>query len=224
MPALGAAFQVSAAAPSATARAFIRSLDSAAHNVEPFEHWLLDAVLTESDIDDILSLPQAAPAGAVFDGTRECNNQLRWYFSPDHQARHPVCARIAQAFADPQVMQSIEQATGANLANTRARIEYCQDIDGFWLGPHTDISVKRFTMMVYLSDDPLLADAGTSLYDGSPEHRHVSDVPYGRNLGAIFIPGTDTWHGFEKRPIRGVRKSLIVNYVGPEWRAVNELS
>ena len=79
-------------------------------------------------------------------------------------------------------------------------------------------------MMVYLSDDPLLADAGTSLYDGSPEHRHVSDVPYGRNLGAIFIPGTDTWHGFEKRPIRGVRKSLIVNYVGPEWRAVNELS
>ena len=35
----------------------------------------------------------------------------------------------------------------------------------------------------------------------------------------VFIPGSNTYHGFEKRPIKGVRTSLIINYVTNEWRA-----
>ncbi len=42
--------------------------------------------------------------------------------------------------------------------------------------------------------------------------------------GYYYIPGTDTWHGFTKRPIAGVRKSIIINYVSPEWRDTYELA
>ena len=38
------------------------------------------------------------------------------------------------------------------------------------------------------------------------------------------MPASDTWHGFHKRPIAGVRRSLIVNYVKPEWRSRHELA
>jgi hypothetical protein len=35
----------------------------------------------------------------------------------------------------------------------------------------------------------------------------------------VFVPSSDTFHGFEPRNIEGVRKSLIINYVTDEWRA-----
>ena len=54
--------------------------------------------------------------------------------------------------------------------------------------------------------------------------RWAGTTPYDKNLGLIFIPGPNTWHGFRRRPIRGVRKSIIVNYVGPEWRDSWELA
>jgi hypothetical protein len=78
-------------------------------------------------------------------------------------------------------------------------------------------------MLIYLSADPRLHDAGTDIYDDSPEHRRVASVPYRRNAGLIFIPGERSWHGFTPRPIQGVRQSLIVNYVARDWRAVEEL-
>jgi hypothetical protein len=40
----------------------------------------------------------------------------------------------------------------------------------------------------------------------------------------IFVPSKGTWHGFERRPIQGVRRSLIVNYVTNEWRAREQLA
>lgn len=43
------------------------------------------------------------------------------------------------------------------------------------------------------------------------------------NSGLLFVPGKDTWHGFEKRPIHGLRRTLIVNYVDDSWKARHEL-
>ena len=40
----------------------------------------------------------------------------------------------------------------------------------------------------------------------------------------IFVPSNNTWHGFEKRPIHGVRRSIIVNYVTDAWRAREQLA
>jgi trehalose utilization protein len=77
-------------------------------------------------------------------------------------------------------------------------------------------------MLVYLSAEPGCEAWGTDLLDG-PETL-VATMPYRRNSGFIFIPGADTWHGFHARPIEGVRRSLIVNYVKPEWRSRHELA
>ena len=99
-----------------------------------------------------------------------------------------------------------------------------QCVDGFWLEPHVDIPVKLFTMLVYLSGEPELQDAGTDIYDATPQHNRVGTASYERNKGLIFIPGKDTWHGFSPRPIGGVRKSIIINYVASSWRDTFELA
>jgi hypothetical protein len=49
-------------------------------------------------------------------------------------------------------------------------------------------------------------------------------APGTENRGLVFVPGEATWHGFAKRPIFGVRRLLIVNYVKPEWRSRHELA
>jgi hypothetical protein len=206
-----------------TIETFGACLDAAERHDTPWRHWLLTDALPDDVIDRVLALPYAAPEAGTFDGRRESNNSTRVFFGKEEQDRHPVCAELAALFHDEGTIAAIEKTCGVDLSKGQPRIEYTQDIDGFWLEPHTDIRVKLFTMLIYLSDDPALADAGTDIYDVTGKV-HLGASPYGRNLGLIFLPGDDTWHGFEKRPIRGVRKSLIVNYVSPEWRAVEELA
>ena len=116
----------------------------------------------------------------------------------------------------------IEKVFDTDLKGTYLRVEFAQDIDGFWLEPHTDLGVKVFTMLLYLSKDPSHTDLGTDIYDG--EKRHVGRSPFTPNAAMVFIPGSNTYHGFEKRPIKGVRTSLIINYVTNEWRAREQLS
>lgn len=202
---------------------FLDSLRDSDHRSTPYDHWLLTRSLPEEAVEQVVALPFAPPVTLPFDGRRESGNSTRVFFNPAQQARFPICAALAEAFADPSVLSVLELATGAPVGEGRLRIEYCQDVDGFWLEPHLDIKVKLFTLLIYLSADPRLFDAGTDIYDDSAEHRRVATVPYRRNAGLIFIPGQRSWHGFTPRPIHGVRKSLIVNYVARDWRAVEEL-
>lgn len=207
-----------------TSGTFLTALGGAEHRREPFDYWLLEDILPETVCDAIAELPFPPPQHAIFDGRREANNSARVYFTPENQQQFPACREVADAFRHPRVTGAIERTTGADLRTGRLRIEYCQDIDGFWLEPHVDIPAKLFTMLIYLTDAPELHDAGTDIYDDSREHRLVTSAPYEWNAGLIFIPGRKTWHGFRKRPIHGVRKSIIINYVAPEWRAVEELA
>ncbi|HRD76677.1 MAG TPA: 2OG-Fe(II) oxygenase [Hyphomicrobiaceae bacterium] len=210
--------------PNATARAFLAALAAAEHVTRPYDYWLFENALPGDICDGIASLPYAPPAAPIHSGRRESNNSTRVYFSPEVQAEHRVCREVADAFRHPMVVRAIEARTRCRAGDGHLRIEYCQDVDGFWLEPHVDIPVKLFTMLIYLSRDPALADAGTDVYDASDKHTLVDSAPYRWNSGMIFIPGKDTWHGFTPRPIRGVRKSIIVNYVSSEWRAKHELA
>lgn len=212
------------APPSAAGQHFLGCLDRCKAVTSPYNYWLLDDAFPMRVIDGIAGLPFAPPGGAVFNGRRETNNSTRVYFNPENQAKFPVCREVVDVFQSPVVQKRLTQVTGRDLSAGALRIEYCQDVDGFWLEPHLDISVKLFTMLVYLSGEPELYDAGTDVYDASPEHKLVATAPYEKNKGLIFIPGTDTWHGFTKRPIKGVRKSIIVNWVTPDWRDRWELA
>ena len=211
-------------APNAVGRHFLDCLAGSGRQTSPFRYWLLDQALPPASVDAIAALPFAPPEKLRFDGRRETNNSTRVYFTPENQDRFAVCRELADAFKHPLVTRAIERETGTDLAQGQLRIEYCQDIDGFWLEPHVDISVKLFTMLVYLSGEPELRDCGTDIYGSGPDHPRVATAPYEKNKGLIFIPGTDTWHGFSPRRIPGVRKSIIINYVGPTWRDAFELA
>ena len=204
--------------------AILASFSAATHVRSPYDYWLLGDVMPDAACEAIAALPFPAPAAPVFDGRRESNNSTRVYFSPENQRRFAVCRDLAAAFDDREVRASIERMTGRTLSNGRLRIEYCQDRDGFWLEPHVDIPVKLFTMLVYLNREPELLDAGTDIFGPPPKHERVATAPCAWNRGLVFIPGKDTWHGFAPRPIRGLRKSIIINFVAPEWRAVEELA
>jgi hypothetical protein len=206
------------------AQSFLGCLAKANHVTKPFDYWLLEDALPPEDVEAILDLPVAAPTDALFSGRRETNNAQRLFFGAEAQKKFAVCRRVADGFKDQRVIDRIEKTTGAKLAGTRLRIEYCQDGPGFWLEPHTDIAVKKFTMLIYLSDDPGLRLAGTDIHEGPPDFKYVTSAPYGKNLGVIFIPAGNTWHGVGHNPISGLRKSIIVNYVAPEWRDTFELA
>lgn len=206
------------------AESFLDCLARARHMTKPFDYWLLERALPEKDVDEIAALPLPAPAAPVFNGRRETNNSQRIFFTKENQQRYPVCGRVARGFDAPAVRTAIERETGTSLADASLRIEYCQDGPGFWLEPHTDIFVKKFTMLVYLLDDPDLLTAGTDIHEGPPDFKYVGSAPYGRNLGVIFIPAPDTWHGVGHHPIKKLRKSIIINFVGPSWRDKWELA
>ena len=117
----------------------------------------------------------------------------------------------------------IEKVFGTNLTGTYLRIEFAQDIDGFWLEPHTDLGVKVFTMLLYLSKGPRSRRS---------RHRHLRRQQEAASAARLSSPmrpwcscrRTIPIHGFEKRPIKGVRTSLIINYVTNEWRAREQLA
>lgn len=214
----GAAATGAAEIAAAFRSAFVR----AATVERPFRHWLLRDALPAATIAAINELPIAAPQISETLGKRETNNATRSYFSVENRARYPVCRDVAAAFQGRETVRALEIICGANLGGGFLRIEYCQDGDGFWLEPHTDIGAKLFTLLIYLSDGPDAAEWGTDLYDS--ERQWAGRAPFGAGRGLIFVPGSDTWHGFARRPIQGIRRSIIVNYVKDEWRARHELS
>jgi hypothetical protein len=198
------------------------SVGAADRHGEPYPYWLLQNVFPGAVYDDLKDMPFVAPDLGGISGTREAHNADRVYFAGDNLETFDSARATAEAFQDSGVVAYLMKTFDAPLAGTFVRIEYAQDIDGFWLKPHTDIGVKMFTMLIYMSDDPRHTDLGTDIY--ADETTHVGRSPFAPNSAMIFVPSKHTWHGFERRPIEGVRRSIIVNYVTNEWRAREQLA
>ena len=201
--------------------AFLSSLRYSTRSDSPYPHWLLQHCLPQEAVTAVIGLPIAPAHIEDTQGRRETHNDSRIHFGEQFRSRYDVMETLARTFQSKEVVDALEAATDADLGGTSLRIEYCQDTDGFWLEPHTDIGVKKFTMLIYLNREPQGVEWGTDIY--ADHDTHVGRAPAGFNKGLIFVPSDKTWHGFEKRPMNGVRKSLIINYVGPEWRNRHEL-
>jgi hypothetical protein len=208
--------------PDAIAASLISSFKAAEYGAQPFRHWLPKAMLPQDVLQAIDALPVEPPRIADTFGKRETHNSTRTFFGAEARAENEVCDALAHALQGAEAVGALERLTGAPIREGYLRIEYCLDTDGFWLEPHTDIGAKLFTMLIYLSREPGSEAWGTDILDS--DKRLVAVTPYHRNDGLIFVPAADTWHGFHKRPINGVRRSLIVNYVKPEWRSRHELA
>lgn len=200
----------------------LTSLDMAVGKPAPYPHWLLHNVMPDEMLDRIIALPLSPPVIDDTLGRRETHNASRLFFGASQQANFSVCAGLAKVLQSEAYIDRLQSLTGASLRGSFLRIEYCLDINGFWLESHTDIGAKLFTMLIYLNDPPAGEEWGTDIYE-TPAKR-LGPAPGGRNRGLIFVPGANTWHGFAKRPITGTRRSLIVNYVTPEWRTRHELA
>jgi len=198
------------------------SVGAADRHSEPYPYWLLQDVFPRAVYDELKEMPFVAPDLDGISGTREAHNADRVYFSGGNLETFESARATAEAFQDSAVVAYLMKTFDAPLEGTFVRIEYAQDIDGFWLKPHTDIGVKMFTMLIYMSDDPRHAGLGTDIY--ADENTHVGRSPFAPNSAMIFVPSKNTWHGFEKRPIEGVRRSIIVNYVTNDWRAREQLA
>jgi hypothetical protein len=188
----------------------------------PYRHYLVENLFPADVAEELAPLPFAPPVLNGVSGKRELHNDQRSYFDADGAARFPVMGGVAEALQSTRIVGLLANAFDAPIDDTFLRLEYAQDVDGFWLQPHTDLGVKKFTCLIYLSEGPGHETLGTDIYE-TPE-RHFGVSPFRRGAAMVFVPGDDTWHGFEKRRIEGVRRSVILNYVTHEWRAREQLS
>ena len=209
------------AAPAAVIADWVRASIAKRRSFDgPYPHSFIEDMFPAAVCRDLADLPFAAPALDGLSGKRELHNDTRRYFDAETMAQHPVMRAVAEALQSREIAGAVAEAFDAPIDGTFLRLEYAQDVDGFWLEPHTDLGVKKFTCLIYLSEGH--ADLGTDIYRSPTEH--VARSPFKPNAAMIFVPSDKTWHGFEKRRIAGVRKSVIFNYVTQEWRAREQLS
>lgn len=200
---------------------FIRSLQAAARVDKPYRHWKMRDVLPVEMCTGILTLPVAPPTIHDRDGTRDTYNDRRAFMTPAMRRDFPACAVLCDALQAPRVARQLAETFPIEPRGGFVRIEYIQDTDGAWLEPHRDIPDKLFSMVVYLCTGPEARNWGTDIYDN--EKRWIGQAEAAFNTAVTFIAGPDTWHGFEKRPIKGVRRLLEINYVR-NWRDREQLA
>ncbi len=201
---------------------FTEALGRAESFEEPYRHWFIGHPLPENIIEDLQVMQFSAPDLGGVSGKRELHNDQRHYVDQDNIARLPAFAALANAFQAPEMARAIEEFFYVDLGGTFLRIEYAQDVTGFWLEPHTDLGVKRLTVLIYLSDGDGHDNLGTDVYTG--DKKWMKRSPFRPNFAMAFVPGDHTYHGFEARDISGVRKSLILNYVTADWRDREQLA
>ncbi len=201
---------------------YLKSVSESARFNTPYSYWILRDCFPEDALDEVLELPFDAPDLGGVSGKRELHNGTRTYFDQGNQERFPAVRAISEAFQDAHMTGQIAQQFGSDLKGSYLRIEFAQDTGGFWLEPHTDLGVKLFTMLLYVSKDKGHRDLGTDIYD--TDKKAVARTPFAANAAMVFVPSDITYHGFEPRPIEGVRKSIIINYVTDDWCAREQLA
>jgi hypothetical protein len=201
---------------------FCKSIRQAQQQEWPYRHWLFTDIFPESLCSRLLALPIVPPTLGRTDGTRNSYNDRRRFITPLLRSKFPSCAVLAEALQKPNVAKLMAETCDIDVAGAFLRIEYIQDTEGAWLEPHRDIPEKLFSMVIYLFTGPDTKEWGTDIYDS--EKRWVGQSPGDFNSGVIFVPGENTWHGFEPRPIIGIRRLMEVNYVAPNWRDREQLA
>jgi hypothetical protein len=207
--------------PGAIALHFVGALRRARRLETPYRRWALTDAFPEELCTAILLLPIAPPMLGATDGTRNTYNARRTFFTPELRAAFPVCENLADMLMRRDVARQLEETLEISANGAFVRVEYIQDTDGAWLEPHRDIPEKIFSMVLYLCTGPHAKDWGTDIYDEKKQWVGRSSADF--NTAAIFKAGPSTWHGFDKRPIHGVRRLMEINYV-KNWRDREQLA
>jgi hypothetical protein len=139
----------------------------------------------------------------------------RWFLDSE------LASALVKAFRD-----TLARAIGKDLRTLSFAVEgmLVKDLDGYFIGPHTDVRSRAVSLLFYLPKDDGLQAHGTTLYrprdpamtsDGS---RHfgfdgfepVSTVPFRPNTMLAF-PRTDaSFHGVEPIASAGLERDLLL--------------
>jgi len=206
----------------AIARHFIAAVERSRRLEAPFRRWAMTNVLPVEVCTALLVMPIVPPMLGRTDGTRNSYNDRRDFITPSMRARYPVCEALTQALSRPDVARTMAETCSIDVEGSFLRMEYMQDTDGAWLEPHRDIPEKLFSMVIYLFTGPDTKDWGTDIYDADRRWAGRSAAEF--NTGVIFVPGPATWHGFDPRPIVGIRRLMEINYARKDWRDKNQLA
>jgi hypothetical protein len=205
----------------AVADHFVWSMRAAQRDEKPYRHWKMSDVLPIDMCTGLMTLPIAPQTIYDRDGTRDTYNNTRTFLTPDLRRDFPACSVLAEAMQRADVARQIVKTFSIAAEDSYLRIEYIQDTDGAWLEPHRDVPDKLFSMVVYLCTGPEAKNWGTDIYDD--EKKWIGRTSAEFNTAVTFIAGPNTWHGFDKRPIKGVRRLLEINYV-KNWKDRGQLA
>lgn len=206
----------------AIAAQFCRAIRESQRSDVPYRHWKVKDVFPIDLCTGILTLPIAPPVLGKTDGTRNSYNDQRSFITPLLRQKFPTCHALSEALQRTEVARLMAETCNIQVEGSYLRMEYMQDTDGAWLEPHRDIPEKLFSMVVYLFIGPDAKDWGTDIY--GPDLRWVGRSAPDFNTGVIFVAGPATWHGFDPRPIVGVRRLMEINYARHDWRDKNQLA
>jgi hypothetical protein len=206
----------------AIAQQFCRAVRESQRSDTPYRHWKVREVFPIDLCTGILTLPIAPPVLGKTDGTRNTYNSQRSFITPLLRSKFPTCQALSEALQRTEVARLMADTCNIAVEGSYLRMEYMQDTDGAWLEPHRDIPEKLFSMVVYMFIGPDAKDWGTDIYDA--DVRWVGRSAPDFNAGVIFVAGPATWHGFDPRPIVGVRRLMEINYVRPSWRDREQLA
>ena len=183
----------------------------------PYPHWIIREPLTQAIMEEVKGT-MISKAERAYDGTRAADNggggldgKMRCYVGDDNVHEFPATGTLIDELMSPACMEAIGDLIGRDLSGQYLRLEIVADRKGFWLKPHVDIKEKLLSMLLYVNPYNESEDLGTDLFDS--KMNRVATVPYRNNLGYMFAPAHNTWHGLEKKEIKQERRSIMINYV-----------
>jgi len=196
------------------------SLGAARASAFPYPHWLLAEMLPRTLVWSLGALPFAPPPPPLIGCARPPTGRTA-FVTPCEIEAYSACRLVAETFQSAAVVALIARATGARLSDCRLRIALTQEVDGHQCPPRTRQAEARFTVMLAL-DTGGQRNLGPDIYFESGDW--AAQAPWTPGCALAFAPSARSWHGFEPRMIREVRKSLIIDYAPPGRAAAHELA
>lgn len=183
---------------------------------DPYTHWVVEQPVTSEVLTEVVIAPMNKSPQA-YDGTRSADDnggldaKLRLPITDENVDEFPALGKLIDELLAPDTVMQFEKMLQRDLSDAYLRVEAIADVDGFWLKPHKDVKENLMSMLVFVNVWGEAEELGTDIYD--EELNVVKTIPYRNNLGYVFAPGDNTWHGLEKKKISTVRRSIQINYV-----------
>jgi hypothetical protein len=221
------------AAPLGDERTPRRLIEQTPLSLEPFAHAIFDNFLPADRyraLVDVLATENFKPV-EKFGGTRGYDSRDALYFDtvmPSSVCRHPEfwSALLADVFFNPELVQAFVDKVAPHTPfrsakaflerSKRLTLQVIRDRGGYSLGPHTDVSVKLGTLLLYVpeisgefegagtvmfkhSDPAFSCPAGSRHYPFAGFHEAKS-VPYKSNTAFLFARSARSFHGVKAVP------------------------